>query len=136
MTHHTTLTADNVNEIFCACLGATQDDDRVMVKGLTLTAGFSKCALDRYTENIVAMLAELPAEFHEQSGGGMSFIYGAMNRDGRQWGEQYHVEELIMLGIGIHRVQFQFPRDLWPSLPGGLPYFMVTAEQQQQTENQ
>jgi len=127
MTHHTQLTADNVNEIFCACLGATQDDDRVMVKGLTLTAGFSKHALDRYTENIVAMLAELPAEFHEQSGGGMSFIYGTMNRDGRQWGEQHHVEELIMLGIGINRVKFQFPRDLWPSLPGGLPYVVVTA---------
>jgi hypothetical protein len=127
--HNLILFEDN-----CESMGASLNGKNCGTFGHFNT--FSKRALDRYTENIVAMLAELPAEFHEQSGGGMSFIYGAMNRDGWQWGEQYHVEELVMLGIGINRVQFQFPRDLWPLLSGGLPYFMVTAEQQQQTENQ
>ena len=73
------------------------------------------------------MLGELPDEFHQVGGGGWSFLNACNNRHGELWtGEHRIMELLVMLGIGIGRVRFVMPRDLWSEMPGGMPYFMVT----------
>ena len=32
---------------------------------------------------------------------------------------------LIVLGIATAQARWLMPRDMWPSLPGGMPYFAV-----------
>lgn len=132
----TRLTAENVERIFIACLGSHMDcgKDMVKVRGITFSVLLKKDALAQHTDEIVATLEELPPQFHEHHGGGYTFLSGHLTRDDRQWGEHTHVEQLIVLGIGIGRVKFPLPRNMWDTLPGGMPYFMVTTEQQ--VENQ
>lgn len=134
----TRLTAENVERVFIACLGSQMDleDGMVKVRGITFSAWLKKDALICHTNEITAMLEELPNQFHEREGGGYSMLYACRNKDGKVWGEHPHVEQLIVLGIGIGRVKFPLPRNMWDTLPGGMPYFMVTTEQQQQVENQ
>lgn len=40
-------------------------------------------------------------------------------------GEQLNVQELMILGLGIGKVVYCLPREVWSVLPGGVPYFMV-----------
>lgn len=132
------LTAENVERVFIACLGSRTDleDGMIKVRGITFSACLKKDALGCHTDEITAMLEELPHQFHEREGGGYSMLHAYQNKDGKVWGKHPHVEQLIILGIGIGRVKFSLPRETWLALPGGLPYVTVTTKQQQQMENQ
>jgi hypothetical protein len=58
-----------------------------------------------------------------------------MDRRGYQWGEHASMESLICLGIAAGFVRYCLPRDLWTSLPGGLPYFVVLAPKPSESVN-
>jgi hypothetical protein len=74
------------------------------------------------------MLAELPDMFKESGGGGWSFLNACDDRHGNQWtGLHQRMEQLFQLGIGIDKVECQLPREVWPALPGGMPYYIVKA---------
>lgn len=73
------------------------------------------------------MLSELPKEFKKESGGGMSFLNACNTSKGEQWtGEHAKMEQLFALGIASGMVECLLPRELWSSLPGGVPYYVVT----------
>ena len=55
-----------------------------------------------------------------------------MDRDEHQWtGEHRVMEQLFVLGIGIGHVRYCFPRDMWKSLPGSMPYMIVDISQEE-----
>ena len=120
------LTAENVWNIFAECLGGDPDTS-VIVDGITNRFGFLPNKLDEHRESIESMLAQLPDEFHENTGGGWSFLNSCNTRDGVQWGEHRNMEQLFALGMGIDKVECQLPRDMWAALPGGMPYYVVKA---------
>lgn len=124
------LTASAVNVIFTDCLFKEGEDtsDRVAVEGVVSNFGFHPARIESHREEIVALLTLLPKEFHEHAGGGYSFLNACMTNNGTQWGEHVNVEQLLVLGIGIGRAKILLPRDMWSAMPGGMPYFMVTAE--------
>jgi len=35
------------------------------------------------------------------------------------------LDELFQLGIAIGKVECLLPREMWPTLPGGMPYYVV-----------
>jgi len=38
------------------------------------------------------------------------------------------MEALFCLGMGIGRIRSLMPRELWKTLPGGMPYYAITKE--------
>jgi hypothetical protein len=119
------LTSTAVTEVFRACLVDPGTEDAIEVDGIVHKAMLSKPLLEENKGKIEAFLAELPSEFQEKGGGGMSFLNACNDKHGMQWGEHVNMEQLFMLGLGIERVKCLLPRDMWEVLPGGMPYYVV-----------
>lgn len=101
--------------------------DRIGPIDMIVSAVFlNKKPLQDHAEQIMAMLLELPDEFRESGGGGWSFLNACNDRHGNLWtGEHRVMGMLVALGLGLGVVKYLVPRDLWPALPGGMPYFVV-----------
>lgn len=120
------LTSENVESIFLDCL-FQEDEDRtsaIMVEGIINDFGFHPDRLKQHEEDIYSLLRELPEEF-QMNGIGASFLNACNNKDGVLWGQHRNIEQLVTLGIGIEKVRYMLPRQLWEALPGGVPYLTV-----------
>jgi hypothetical protein len=119
------ISSERVTEIFTACLSGKDNPNMLVVEGVVRKFGFDKEKLDVHAQEIHNMLLQLPSEFID--GGGWSFLNACADKDGDQWtGDQAVVDQLVCLGIGIGKVEYCMPRELWSVLPGGVPYFVVT----------
>ena len=123
------LTSDNVHRIFLSSLftGNPSQEDLKRTKyvdSVMLKIGFDSAKLKENESDIIELLEQLPKEFKQSEGGGYSFLFGCMTQNNHQWGEQIRVDELVSLGLGIEKIEFLFPRDMWSILPGGVPYFV------------
>lgn len=122
------LTASNVETTFMGCLFKEGEDtsDPAIAEGITSKFGFHKGRLEACENDIASMLSELPKEFHKDGGGGMSFLNSCNNSKGEQWtGLHQIMEQLFNLGQACKKVECLMPRSMWPSLPGGMPYYVV-----------
>ncbi len=130
MSTTTVLNAERVNAIFMDCLFRDGEDTSKHVKaeGIVRNVGFHPERLESHRAEVEAMLNELPEQFHKKSGGGWSFLNACNDKHGNQWtGLHQRMEQLFQLGIGIGTVQCQMPREMWPVLPGGMPYYVIIA---------
>jgi len=125
------LTSEAVQKLFFDCL-FTDDEIKdgppkqiVEVQGIISRIGFHPGRLESHREEVKALLAELEDSFHEEKGGGWSFLNACMTKDGEQWGEHQNMEQLFALGIGLKLARWVMPREMWSSLPGGMPYVVV-----------
>lgn len=113
------LTAQNVEDLFRECLA----HDGVEVDGVI---GKAMLKVDGREVHIRSMLASLPSEFRSSGGGGWSFLNACLRGDGTQWtGLHQTMDRLFMLGIAAGLVHWLMPRDMWPTLPGGMPYVVI-----------
>jgi len=123
------LNATRVKEIFLACLFKNEEDKSkyVPAAGITTTnVGFHPGRIEEHKAEIANMLNELPDEFKESGGGGMSFLNACMDRHGNQWtGFHQTMEQLFLLGLATGKVTCLLPRESWPALYGGMPYYAV-----------
>jgi hypothetical protein len=121
------LTAENVVETLKSCLFEGEPDlaKAVLVEGVVAKFGFDPERLKAREAEIISMLEQLPPQFRAEVGGGYSFLGACQRADGVQWGEHRTVDELFCLGLAIGRVKLCLPRDMWPALPGGMPYYVV-----------
>lgn len=125
------LTSENVSNTFLACLykdtpSLTPPDDALAITGITVTAWFDKKSLEEKKEDIKKLLDQLPEAFFVGKGGGWSFLNACDNRQGLLWtGEQRVMQELFLLGEAIGCVKACISRDMWPALPGGVPYYVI-----------
>jgi hypothetical protein len=126
------LHADLVKNVFLDCMFRDEEvvdgvpiAEPVKVEGVVNNFGFHPTRLESHKEEIKSLLAELPKEFHQHTGGGMSFLNACVDKDGNQWGEHRSIEQLMCLGIGVGAVMYCMPKEVWSVLPGGMPYFMV-----------
>jgi hypothetical protein len=121
------LTSKNVSEVFSDCLFKDGEDTTFAVKaeGIINDFGFNPERLVSHKEEIKSMLLQLPKEFKQSSGGGMSFLQACMDEKGYQWGEHRDMEQLFALGIAAELCICLMPRELWIALPGGMPYYVV-----------
>ncbi len=99
-----------------------------IVQGVMLSVLVNDAKAKKQKETIRELLAELPDPFHEDKGGGWSFLQACMDRHGRQWGEHPDIDSLICIGQAVGLLRMQFTRDMWKSLPGGMPYLVVTKD--------
>lgn len=93
----------------------------IPVEGVVKDFIFDPDKLESRKAEILEQIDGLPAEFSE----GWSFLQACMNKEGIQWGGHKEMEELMVLGIAIGKIEICLPRALWMALPGGMPYFQV-----------
>lgn len=121
------LTAARVEEIFMDCLfkDGEATDVHVPGEGVMLRVGFHPERLAGHRDAIRALLQCLPDEFHDNKGGGTSFLNACMTREGEQWAEHRNIDQLLALGVATGQATVLLPRSMWGALPGGVPYFSV-----------
>lgn len=112
----------------------SQPPDAVVAKGLTMNLGFHPKRIAEHKEAIAAMCNELPLEFQKQGGGGWSFLNLCQTKTGEQWGEHHNCEQLLLLAIASGQGGFSFPRELWETFPGGMPYVYFDTRKPAQAE--
>jgi hypothetical protein len=125
-----TLTAELVEEVFRDCLADDKDSHTtVKVEGVVHTAAFDRAELAKHHYLIGEMLGDLPLEFQPRANGGQdgwSFLQACNDKNGEQWtGLHMTIEQLLLLGIATGQAHFCLPKNVWPALPGGMPYFVV-----------
>jgi len=126
-----------LDAVFCSCLYKEEEianistgqvpEGCVHVDGIVNRFGLHPERLEAARTKVVYWLRQLPDEFRADRGGGWSFLNACMTGNGDQWGEHRNVEQLICLGLGLKLVECQLPRELWKSLPGGMPYYVIVA---------
>jgi hypothetical protein len=122
---------NRVEEILKDCL--FRDDEEIehhlLVDGILNPFAFSPERIDEHYPEITKFLDSLPEAFQEKTGGGWSFLNAFTDKDGNQWtGLHRTMDFLFCLGMAAGRVKSCVPRELWTILPGGMPYYVVTAE--------
>lgn len=127
------LTSEKVHQIMLDSLydsESTNYDDAILVEGITMNIGFNPVKLNSHYDEIIGLLNELPEQFHEEIGGGWSFLEACVDKNGNHWGEHRNMEELFLLGMAIEKVIYLFPREMWCILPGGVPYLMIKKDEE------
>ena len=123
------LTPKNVTENFFDCFYKEEEleenkipEDCVMVEGIRGKCGFNPERLEKNKRNIQEMIDELPDEFKE----GWTFLNLCKDKKGNLWtGDHEIMEQLVILGIAIGKMEFTMPREMWFTLPGSMPYVTV-----------
>ena len=77
---------------------------------------FSNARLGTYSTEINAMLDQLPESLHEGKGNGAPLVQACRNGAGLWTTKLGYAEELVMLGMGIKRVDFCLARNAHDSL--------------------
>jgi hypothetical protein len=112
-----------VNSILTACY---VEHGGVVVQGIVHDFQLDMEELRRNHDRIAAMLNALPLSFQATGGGGASFLMAYEDREGNLWtGEHLTMEKLLVMGMALGMVKLLVPRNLWSTLPGGMPYYLV-----------
>lgn len=114
---------NRINEIVRDCLHG-QKEGALLVEGVMRKFGFNPEKIEANKDAIKEILDEMPTEFHKNCGGGWSFLQLCVDKDGNQWGEHTNIDDLICLAIAADMGSFMFPREMWETLPGGMPYVL------------
>ena len=126
--HNMELTSANVEKTFKECLFKRGENtsNYIEAHAITIRIGFHPQRIEEKRKDIDDMLLQLHGNFMESQGGGWTFLNACLNKDGKQWtGEHQTMDCLLALGLAIKKVEFQLARELWQSLPGGMPFFFV-----------
>ena len=127
---------ERVDAVFMNCLFNNDEIDEngkprngiepIKVEGIMSWFGFHPKRIESHSEEIINWLSELPHQFRKSQGGGWTFLNACNIEDGQQWtGLHQRMEQLFCLGIGIGKVKYAMPRDMWKILPGGMPYLVI-----------
>lgn len=123
------LASDRVTEVITDCLFKPGEptDPHVEVEGIMNSYWLHPERLEQHRAEIACMLRQLPDPFHQGKGGGWSFLNACLDKDGHQWtGLHTVMEQLLVLGLGTGYAKYAIAeREMWPMLPGGVPYFVV-----------
>lgn len=130
MTEYIGLKSHRVTEVFMDCLFSDPPKGKISVikaPGLVRNVGFDPNKVNLHRAEINAMLDELPNDFKESGGRGMSFLNACFDRHGVKWtGLHQTVEQLVQLGLATGKLGYCLQdRALWRALPGGVPYIVV-----------
>jgi hypothetical protein len=113
------------------CLFEDDEDktNAVIVEGIMSKYGLHPQRLQNAESNIAKMLDQLPRQFKSSQsggGGGWSFVNACDRDDGTQWTSMQRIMEMLfVLGMGVDKVVCPLPREMWPALPGGVPYYTI-----------
>lgn len=122
------LKPESVQTLMRLCLAEKSEGPDVhIIDGITRKFAFNPKVIEENANQIENLLKELPDPFMMPKGGGWSFLQACQDKHGNQWtGSHAVMEELFCLGMAAGKVQCVFEdRELWTTLPGGMPYYVV-----------
>src|SRR5258708_3941915 len=95
------LTTEAVQDLMRECMFTEGEptDNPITAQGVVLNVGFHRERLEAAKPKIKELLAELPEQFHQETGGGWSFLNACETKEGIQWGEHRDIDALLCLGI-------------------------------------
>lgn len=138
----TELNTENVARIFADCRFHSHEEyEKCKGKNLylfvnsiqnpTVKVGFHPERIEVHRHEIREMLSQLPDGFFPGTGDGASFLQACSTKDGQLWtGFHTEVEKLCLLGLASKQMRMLTPdAEIWPMLPGGMPYLSVEIEQ-------
>lgn len=119
------IDANEVTRVFMSCLfnDGEPTDPHVLAEGPLGRFGLHPERLEAARGAVRGWLEQLAPVF--SVGGGGSFLHLSFDASGEQWGEHKHAQELIVLAQALGLASCLLPRDVWSSLPGGMPYYRV-----------
>jgi len=110
-----------------ALMGEVLSEHGALVQGFVHTYGIDVAKLERDRDLVRSWITELPAEFLEEVGGGWSALNLCQTNTGEAWtGAQMTTESLFVLAAGLGLAKHLLPKEMWGSLPGGMPYVVFT----------
>lgn len=135
--------AKQVHDIFIDCLfrddeikdGMPKEGEFIKAKGIMGPIGFHPGRIKGHVDEIENILNLMPKAFHKSGGGGYTFLNLCATESGEQWGEQPTVNELVCLGLAVGMVSYPMPREMWPTLPGGVPYVTIDTNKEKNTNH-
>lgn len=130
------LTASAVGNVVRDCLfeqsdlidGKPPEGRLVEADAIVNRMGFDRVRLDANRGVVAELLMQLPDEFMQTKGGGMSFLNACYDRNGNHWGEHRDMGLLFAIGEACGLSRCLLPREMWSALPGGMPYYGVDDE--------
>jgi len=125
------LTSENVEFVFNECKfdSKTSKEKAIQVDGVVHIYSFDQSKLNKRKKDIYSMLRQLPDEFQQDGGGGMSFLKACDDKNGNRWTDLHlRIEQLLCLGIATDQLDFCLPREAWHIMPGGMPYVVVLGD--------
>lgn len=135
----TELNTENVDRIFADCMFRSHEECKGKnlylfvnsIQNPTVKVGFHPERIEVHRHEIREMLSQLPDGFFPGSGDGASFLQACSTKDGQLWtGFHTEVEKLCLLGLASKQMRMLTPdAEIWPMLPGGMPYLSVEIEQ-------
>lgn len=134
----TELNTENVDRIFADCMFRSEECKGKnlylfvnSIQNPTVKVGFHPERIEVHRHEIREMLSQLPDGFFPGSGDGASFLQACSTKDGQLWtGFHTEVEKLCLLGLASKQRRMLTPdAEIWPMLPGGMPYLSVEIEQ-------
>ena len=122
------LTSENVEKVFTDCLFKDDEntDNHIVGEGVIGKFGFHPGRLKSHKGDLSAMLKCLPIGFQATGGQGKSFLNACNDKNGILWAGSHSIMEMLFaMGVALGLATYLMPRDMWPSLPGGMPYVVV-----------
>ena len=114
---------DEVQEILRAVLTESETDANAKaVEGVVYIYAINATRLEAYRDRVKELIEEMDQRFKKDYGGGWSFLNLPVDKHGKQWGEQMDAEQLFVLAKALDLADFVLPREMWPSMPGAVPY--------------
>lgn len=97
----------------------------VVVEGIVETFCLNSKRLNEKKDQVIKWLSEFEDGFMKGKGGGQSFLNFCQTKDGYQWGEHNDCQNLLVLAIGLNLMEYCAPKEMWKSLPHGMPYVVI-----------
>lgn len=87
---------------------------------------FDKARLHARRGDIRRILEEVvQPEFRAEAGGGWTFSRFHIKRDGKVWAGPEETLFMLYLAMGLTYAKYVYPREMWETLPLGLPYITI-----------
>jgi hypothetical protein len=126
------LTVKRVMDIFEDCLFKEHEiengkpiTDPLIVQGIMGKFGFHPERIYKHRLEIEILFSNLSEKCSE----GVSFLCLCYDKYNHLWtGSHSHVEQLVSLGLATGIAEYCAPMEMWPALPGGVPYIRVNFE--------
>lgn len=123
------INGEEVNELFLGCLFTNEEiinetpiRKPIIAEGIMFTVGFDPDKIEKNKDKINKIIDSLPHIFRD----GMSFVNLGLDKEGNEWTSSHKtMEELLMLGLAIGKIEYTCSRDMWAFLPYGVPYLII-----------
>jgi hypothetical protein len=124
------INSTQIQNMILSSLSEGETTGEKIVHGVVSSFSFNSERLETQRPLAEEIVKQLPLMFrpsHEGGGGGWTFLNLVQDKDGNLWtGFQRTADELLCLLLGLGMAKILLPREMWPMLPGGVPYICLS----------